>query len=964
MVIFIDKLRRATVSRYMIALIAFGTFPLSMISQNGQPAFWRENDHQFPLKRRIALTHFNKRIRLHSVNRLDNGLVEIYAKEGLFLFDGEKLSPSGQPSLQPVRPLFSVDNSGRKYYVDQNNRLIWKNKTTLESIALPLEKPTEVIKGISVGNHIIFSCNDGTALIYNVLSPAFTRLRIPNANEIYEIRKDRKDKIWIATDSGLFVYIKTGNSLSLLRRLDQTNILPDNLVTAMDYDGLNEMVAGSYESGIFTVSIDDYSIRRYPISVGKRIDHLKCLSHNKIVYGDTDKGLVLAGLDNNQHYILSSAVEVNSLMSLVLTEEGWIAAFEGDGNVTLVNPVLSTFHPGIKGIQCLQLNKGRIYIGTSHGLYRYAAGHMERIPGAEKLNIVSLYTDPGENLWVGSYGQGLYRYADGRLQRFESPILKDQNIMSMAGIDNRVYLATLSGAYELVLNPDNRYQVGQVLSFHHDESIGAQFIYTVSVDRTGGVWFGSDGKGLWHLEGSILKPYMAHRYGNQSVQSVLSNGQSLWLNLDGINVEQRQLDESGRVLLNYPADNISGFVQVDQDLVCTYSEGKILLNDGTGRRALLYEGLFEGNLFSPTLNSACSVGPGIVLIAGDERLVQVTNTELVRRFRPNTVIQSVRFFGSKEEGMRRIFGYNENSIEINFKSIWYNDPSKVSYRYRLKGYEDQFKTTLDQYVFYTNLPPGSYEFELESVGEGPSSASGVVRYQFSIEKPYYATWWFRIIALLLLTGIIYLVVRIMERTKIRKQKLEREKLEAQVAILKSQINPHFLFNSFNTITALIEENPDNAHLYIQKLAAFYRAILTIQEEAHSVEEEINLLNDFYFLLQQRFGDNLTLHLDVKDRSGVIPPMTLQILFENVVNHNIISRNKPMQVKIIQNPDKSILFSNSKQKKNVKTTGTGLGLYNIRNRYRLMFGKELTVHDEDDRFEVILPYVPSGQVDKK
>lgn|GEM_PF-3993304 len=959
----IDEPYRVTISRYLVVLVVAGMLPFSLASQSIEPAFWKENDHHFPLKRKIALTHFNKRVRLHSVTQLDNGLLEIYTKEGLFLFDGEKLNLAGQPPLQSVRPLFSVENSGRKYYVDQNNRLTWKNKATFESIALPLEKTVEAVKGISVGSHIIFSCSDGTALVYNVLSPAFTRLRIPNANEIYEIRKDRKDKIWIATDSGLFVYIKTGNSLSLLRRLDQTNILPDNLVTAMDYDGLNEMVAGSYESGIFTVGIEDYSIRRYPISVGKRIDHLKCLGRNKIVYGDTDKGLVLAGLGNNRHYILSSVVEANSLMSLVLTEEGWIAAFEGDGNVTLVNPVLSTFDPGIKGIQCLQLNKGRIYIGTSHGLYSYAADHMERITGAEKLNIVSLHTDPGENLWIGSYGQGLYRYADGRLHRFESPVLKDQNIMSMAGIDNRVYLATLSGAYELVLDPGNKYQVGEVLSFHQDESIGAQFIYTVSVD-SGGVWFGSDGKGLWRLDGSILKPYMAYKYGNQSVQSVLSNGRSLWLNLDGIHAEQRQLDETGRVLLNYSADNISGFVQVDQGLVCTYSEGKILLNDDTGRRALLYEGLFEGSLFSPTLNSACSAGPGVVLIAGDDRIVQVTNTELVRRFRPNTVIQSVRFFGSKEEGLRRIFGYNENSIEINFKSIWYNDPARVSYKYRLKGYEDQFKTTLDKYVFYTNLPPGSYEFELESVGEGPSPGSGIVRYQFSIEKPYYATWWFRMTGLLLLTGIIYLVVRIMERTKIRKQKLEREKLEAQVAILKSQINPHFLFNSFNTITALIEENPDNAHLYIQKLAAFYRAILTIREEAHSVEEEINLLNDFYFLLQQRFGDNLTLQLDVRDRSGVIPPMTLQILFENVVNHNIISRNKPMQVKIIQNPDRSILFSNSKQKKNVKTTGTGLGLYNIRNRYRLMFGKELTVNDEDDRFEVILPYVPSGQVDKK
>ena len=286
----------------------------------------------------------------------------------------------------------------------------------------------------------------------------------------------------------------------------------------------------------------------------------------------------------------------------------------------------------------------------------------------------------------------------------------------------------------------------------------------------------------------------------------------------------------------------------------------------------------------------------------------------------------------------------------------FNDPSKISFRYQLKNYESKWNTTLNKHVFYTNLPPGDFHFNIETISGTGGSLQNPIDYSFSIAKPYHATWWFRsIVVLLVITGLYFMFFS-MERNRKRKQKLERDKLEAQINILKSQINPHFLFNSFNTLTALIDEDPKNASLYVEKLSGFYRALLTLNVDIHTVGEELNILNDFYFLLKQRFGNNLDLEINVADTSSLIPPLTFQLLFENVINHNIISISKPMKVTIVQQPDLSIIFSNNKRLKTSDSSGAGIGLQNIINRYQLMFGKDINIINGDNFFEVKLPFV--------
>ena len=945
-----------------ILCLCSGIFALDMLQDMNsgptkKPALkWQENKITFPLRRNLSLTYLNKPINVNAAHQLPNGLVEIYSRDAILLFDGNKVVPFRIPGHPDQHPRMAVSFGKTKFYIGRDDHLFNDDSADPFSVKIPVDTNARYRGMIRSDRHVVIAASDGNIFIFDPSEKKFQTVRLPVANEIFAIVNDRLHQIWVATDGGLFVYKIIDKKFELIKHLNQSNSVPDNLCTSIAYDGKKTLVVGSYESGLFTVNTDRFTVTRFNLDIKNRIDHISVLDADHIVLSVENKGILLANPLKNTFTTLSKSTVGREIRSMCILDEGWIAVFTKEGDVMMVNPVISTIQPGLKGLQCLAQNQENLYLGTSHGLYIYNhEGKPTPVAGTRSLNIVSLYQDSHGSLWIGTYGQGLYRWISGKLKNIDLQYKIDKNIMSMDGNNNKIYLATLSGAYAVILDKDDLTTVEEVKSYQQDQNIGARFIYSVNVDESGVAWFGSDGKGLWKLVNEELTPVFKEKYGDRSVQSVYTQGDNLLINLDGSEFDQISKNSSGTFKLNYKTGNISGFTAVDEEWSCMYSEGKLLLTNSVQNRTLLYDHLFDERSFVPTLNSACDLSDGSSLICTDDEIIMVANTAFIKRTRPLTVFHSVIPVASGMNDLKHDFKYNENTIEINYSGIWYNDPEKVSFRYRLKNYEEQFKTTLDNHIFYTNLPPGKYSFEIESVCEQVDTIPNIASYEITVSKPYYGTWWFRLLALTALVTAIYFIVKSLERNKQKKQKLESEKLEAQISILKSQINPHFLFNSFNTLTALIEENPKNAHLYIDKLSSFYRALLTINGDTHTIGEELTILHDFYFLLKQRFGDNLDLEVNIADDSGLIPPLTFQLLFENVINHNVISRTRPMRVIIIQQNDGSIIFSNIKQRKSVKTPGTGIGLENIRNRFRLMFGKELIVRDGKELFEVILPF---------
>jgi two-component system LytT family sensor kinase len=195
-----------------------------------------------------------------------------------------------------------------------------------------------------------------------------------------------------------------------------------------------------------------------------------------------------------------------------------------------------------------------------------------------------------------------------------------------------------------------------------------------------------------------------------------------------------------------------------------------------------------------------------------------------------------------------------------------------------------------------------------------------------------------------------------------KEMLKRESLQAQLNALKIQVNPHFLFNSLNTLTAVIPENPGQAIDFVQHLSKVYRHILEVKnEQSILLKEELDVLKAYAFLLKTRFGDNLDINIQVADEKlqQKIVPLSLQILMENAIKHNIVSSAKPLRIDVTA-VDGRLIVSNNLQKKNQLTESTGIGLENIRNRYRLLGNKQVEVTEGSSSFTVSIPLLAMEQ----
>lgn len=195
------------------------------------------------------------------------------------------------------------------------------------------------------------------------------------------------------------------------------------------------------------------------------------------------------------------------------------------------------------------------------------------------------------------------------------------------------------------------------------------------------------------------------------------------------------------------------------------------------------------------------------------------------------------------------------------------------------------------------------------------------------------------------------------------QRIERDKaiiqkdlLVSQYENLKSQVNPHFLFNSFSVLQSLIETDPEKAGQFLNKLSNLYRYILENEHESMvSLDKELAILEDYIFLLRMRHHESVQIKIDINDglQEAFVPSMSLQMLIENAVKHNKFSSREPLEIKIFTD-NNYLVVSNKVSRKGESVTSTKIGLENIRNRYELQTDEPLVVEEIEGRFVVKMP----------
>ena len=196
-----------------------------------------------------------------------------------------------------------------------------------------------------------------------------------------------------------------------------------------------------------------------------------------------------------------------------------------------------------------------------------------------------------------------------------------------------------------------------------------------------------------------------------------------------------------------------------------------------------------------------------------------------------------------------------------------------------------------------------------------------------------------------------------EQIIIANQKLKEENIRMRFEALKNQLDPHFLFNSLNTLNGLIGMDDDKAHEYVDNLSSVFRYTLQ-NKDIRTLQDEITYVESYTALLQIRYGENLKVEyeIDTQYRSYYIMPVSIQLLVENAVKHNIISNKVPLVIHIETTPRETILVSNRISPKVETSAGSGVGLANLSERYGILFRKTITISESAGVFAVEIPLI--------
>lgn len=233
--------------------------------------------------------------------------------------------------------------------------------------------------------------------------------------------------------------------------------------------------------------------------------------------------------------------------------------------------------------------------------------------------------------------------------------------------------------------------------------------------------------------------------------------------------------------------------------------------------------------------------------------------------------------------------------------------------------------------------------------------AGQVQYDFSHTRLLLA-FGFRVNLFLNCVNAIVFYMNRLKQTQLEAEQLKKENIEAQFEALRNQVNPHFMFNCFNVLSNLVYKDPDISAQFIAQLSNVYRYLLQSQhKKVVSLQEELAFIESYLYLLKMRHGDNLIVdkRIATSADSFFVAPASLQMLIENAIKHNIVSKNNPLTIRLYSEKE-FIVVSNNLQEKEVHEESTQRGLQNIKSRYRLLSDAQVLIEKTAHEFRVTIP----------
>ncbi|MEI7801823.1 MAG: two-component regulator propeller domain-containing protein [Bacteroidota bacterium] len=949
---------------------------------------------QVPFVRPVEIDKSVQDIKVQVMIQDKQKLMWLGTNKGLYRYDGSdfKLYQTKMKSEEIFVTSLFCDEAGVIWVGLKNGNILQFENDSLKAFDIEEGMPKESITGITADNNgqIWFSTYGEGLYIWN--KKHFYNINQDDGlsdNSVYCIVTDDKGRIWAGSDGGISqcTFI---NGKKHIQNFTTKEGLSDNIVKRLIWDKNGNLWFGtdSYGIGRLITATNKIEIPEAFTNWTKGSIESMLLMEREVWIGTNGSGLIdfeFSGDKRIRYFNKVDGIKYSSIQCLYRDDEGniWIASkdqlLQSPGEriefkKTIDGKPIANIHSILVDL------KKRVWYSDDNGLHRLTFkldGTEElksfSIPGLQSpYKILNIYQDAFGYIWIGTFDQGVFRLdaeTGNSIHINDNKGLTKQSVLSITGKQSALWLATLSGAVKIILGDDalNLKCAMQFEYFNSTNGLNNNFIYQVLPDRNNRVWFAQDGKGI-----SMMDAYGFHVFGeSDSVKAKTffsitqdRNG-GLWFASADQGLYRYKTDKDEKNGKFYCYNLANGLPSMHITGLCADNIGNVIV--------VCSEGVALFNLDAETfnwfkdadgitsvdadLNTTSLSQDGVIYIGAKDQIIEI-NTSL-DRFRkiPFLTLERVTAMLEPIDFTKYAkIAANQNHLSFSFQGIWFSNPTEVNFQYKMEGLNRDWINTRDRTATFSDLKPGRYTFRLRCSRTNDFSRSAEVNYSFVVLSPMYLQWWFITFSILALISLIWIFLKIRDQRVNLVQRLEKEKLASQFETLKNQVNPHFLFNSFNTLANIIEDDKSKAIEYIEKLTDFFRQILVHREkDLITLEEELEIINDYVYLQQQRFEDSLLIKISISKEQAMhfyIPPLALQILVENAIKHNSLTKSKPLTIELYFENDFLIVKNNLQPKMNMEPS-TGTGLQNITRRMQMLGFPAIEVEKTDTTFFVKL-----------
>jgi ligand-binding sensor domain-containing protein/uncharacterized membrane-anchored protein YhcB (DUF1043 family) len=742
---------------------------------------------------------------------------------------------------------------------------------------------------------------------------------------------------WAATDMGLF--ITDGDSWDCLKNTHDTQVF--DLET--DRDALYIASEKGLAEILFASSTVEYANDPL-LTIPAR--NLK-IDHRGILWLATSIGLIRRANQESQIVNIEKNIGANNIECLYVDREKnlWVGTHFGlykTGSTSFLNLGKPEAVPGSFIFQITQDSKGNYWIGTkNHGGYKYDGlsfysslfkglepfrtvhaiqewnqkivygtenglrflskedeTELTSVDGIRINNIYSMNQSPEGKLWAG--GDNAVYLIDDTIKRFEVGLETDHQVWSLASVsDKELWVGIFQGGL---------YCKSGDQIFNYGKAIGMEVnnVLAILPDRDRYLWIGTF-NGVYHInlaDSSYSRLGVKDGLSSNLVYSLTFNKDStaLWVGTNqGANrIDLRRYYSIGSINIDaYGPDQ--GFAGVECNCNGAYCDSNGVIWFGT------VDGIYQYDQKSYIRNKT-------------EPILQILGTQI---FFQDTLLKH------GEE-----LSFVDNHITFKYGAISLSNPDKTVYKYRLKGFNEEWSPeSTERSCTFTNLQPGEYEVEIMAANSDGVWTSMPATFSFSIERPIWLTWWFWSLIFITLILAVYLILKARLNRFREREKLQRSIEEAKAEALRSQMNPHFIFNVLNTLQHYINSNDKKlANQHLAKISKLFR--MTLEHSKHPeilLEEEVESLKLYLELEEKRFEglfeSSVQVYPDELLESAVLPPMLLQPFVENSIKHGFSNLERKGKLEII--------CTQNGQRLEIRIKDNGIGRVAARNRGRAL-----------------------------